>query len=128
METRHMSQCWKLSLVALCAACATEKPLYTWGSYQQVIYDSYQRSSSGPANAIGRLEKDIPNFGRSLKGAPPGFHAQLGFLHHQVGNMAEARKNFETEKRLFPVSSKLMDRLLNPGKKVSPESKKGGKS
>ncbi len=116
-----------LALALLCGACATEKPLYTWGNYESVIYDSYQKSGS-PNNAIGKLEKDAANHGKSLKGAPPGYHAHLGFLHYQMGNQPEARKHFEKEKVLFPMSSKLMDRLINPALNRKTKSSKGDKS
>lgn len=118
-----------LGALALGAACATEKPLYTWGSYQTVIYNSYQNSAS-PNSAIGLLEKDAANFSLSQKGAPPGYHAQLGFLYHQMNNASEARKHFEMEKRLFPESKQLMDRLLNPAlnRKTKTATKEGQKS
>jgi hypothetical protein len=45
------------------------------------------------------------------KPIPPGFHAHLGNLYFQLGKIDLARQEFETEKRLFPESTALVNRM-----------------
>ena len=116
-----------VAALAICGACATEKPLYTWDNYEETVYSSYNGKKS-PVDAIGKLEKDAARFSTSLKGAPPGYHAHLGFLYHQVGDVRKAHENFELERSKYPDSAKLMNRLLNPALNKKQSAKKAGKS
>ena len=43
---------------------------------------------------------------------PPGLHAQLGYVHYQMGNVREAVTEFGLEKLLFPESAVFMDRMI----------------
>src|SRR3712207_6270804 len=92
-------------------ACGS-KPIYYWGDYEQVVYESTTApGKTSPEKHIERLERD---FGKAQKkGLPvnPGFHAQLGLLYLESGNVQEARKNFNAEMTKFPESAVLMKRF-----------------
>jgi hypothetical protein len=61
---------------------------------------------------IQRLSTQVEK--TTVKGArvPPGLHAHLGYLCSLAGDNSAAAAHFEAEKRLFPESARLMDRLL----------------
>jgi hypothetical protein len=42
----------------------------------------------------------------------PGLHAQLGLAYYQLGKIEEAKREFATEKALFPESGVFVDRML----------------
>jgi hypothetical protein len=44
---------------------------------------------------------------------PPGYHAHLGYLYYQSGKADQALQSFETEKQLFPESTRFMDLLIS---------------
>lgn len=98
--------------VGVLSGCASPT-IYHWGSYEDIIYDSYQNSvSTPPSKQIETMEADIQRAkGRGLP-VPPGFHAHLGYLYSELGNTQEAAKHFSIEKKNFPSSAKLMDRFL----------------
>jgi hypothetical protein len=102
-----------LAAVAL-AACATKQPpLYTWGSYEDVIYVSYaQPGRMSPEDQIQTLEKDYQEARAANRRMPPGWHAHLGYLYYQTGKVDQARQELLTEKADFPESTVFMDRLL----------------
>jgi hypothetical protein len=101
-----------LGLVALLTGCAAPT-LYSWGHYEAVVYATYAKPGAvPPERQIELLEQDYQRARSENKLAPPGFHAQLGYLYYQIGRLDEARREFETEKARFPESAVFMDRLL----------------
>lgn len=95
------------------AGCQSNQRYY-WGSYEDLVYVSFSEPGKlSPAEQIKVMEEDLRYADEHSKPVPPGFHAHLGYLYSKVGNKEAARANFETEKRLFPESAVLMDRLLN---------------
>ena len=101
-------------VAALTAACATQTPpLYYWGGYEQQIYAMYSNpGKSSPEEQLAKLEADFEKARAKNLPVPPGYHAQVGFLHFQLGKADQALKSFETEVALFPESKVYMDRLI----------------
>ena len=104
---------------ATLTGCAGRTPrIYEWGSYQEQVYEYYKSQDTSPNKQIAALEADVEKIRATGKTPPPGFHAHLGLMYAQSGNSAQARREFETEKTLFPESATFMDFLLrNPKKK-----------
>lgn len=101
--------CAALLVVAGCAS--NEK--YYWGHYENLVYVNYANPGSlSPAQQAQTMEEDMQKAKDAGKPVPPGFHAQLGYLYYQLGKTDAARVEFEAEKRQFPESSVLMDRML----------------
>ena len=106
---------------AVLAGCAAQPPprtLYTWGSYEELIYASHAApGKAAPAQQVEILEKDYQVARAANKRMPPGWHAHLGYLYYQLGKPEQARQELLTEKAEFPESQVFMDRLLaNLGK------------
>jgi len=99
--------------VALLAGCQTARPLYFWGNYEGDLYKAYSKPGAiPPQEAIARLEEDIAKAAAAGLPPNPGLHAQLGYYHLESGDVDAARAAFEAEKRLFPESAVLMDRMI----------------
>jgi hypothetical protein len=95
------------------AGCAAPRTLYTWGSYEELIYVSYAAPEKIPAETqVATLEQDYQQARATNKRMPPGWHAHLGYLYYQLGKPDEARRELQTEKAEFPESTVFMDRLL----------------
>lgn len=105
--------------VSLLAGCATAPPtIYSWGSYEQVIYASYHSPQDEPAEKqVEILEKDYQLARSTNKRVPPGWHAHLGTLYYQLGRVDQAQQELLTEKAEFPESAVFVDRLLGNLKK-----------
>ncbi len=103
-----------LMLGAALVGCATPpKPMYAWGSYEQLIYSNHATPGAGDAQSqIASLEKDYQAARGANQRLPPGWHAQLGYLYYQIGKSDQARQEFMTEKAEFPESAVFVDRLI----------------
>ncbi|MFZ4524708.1 MAG: DUF4810 domain-containing protein [Chlorobium sp.] len=103
-----------LLVILLMQGCAASKPtLYSWGNYEQLIYQGYANPGKiSPEEQILKLEADAQIAKSSNKALPPGFHAQIGRLYFQTGKLDQARQAFTTEEELFPESKPFMDRLI----------------
>jgi hypothetical protein len=94
-------------------ACASKPTLYSWGQYENTVYSSYADPGKVPVEKqIEQLEKDYQRARSENKPVPPGWHAHLGYLYFQIGKLDQAKSQFETEKKTFPESTVLMNRLL----------------
>ena len=101
-----------LMVVGLLAGCAP-RTMYSWGSYEYLVYASYaEPGKATPEIQVTKLEADYQKARAASKPVPPGFHAHLGHLYFQLGKLEQARQEFETEKALFPESGVFIDRLL----------------
>ncbi|MDB2705810.1 DUF4810 domain-containing protein, partial [Pseudomonadota bacterium] len=47
------------------------------------------------------------------KKTPPGIYAHLGFMYAILGNVENSTASFAEEKRHFPESSVLIDKMMN---------------
>jgi hypothetical protein len=108
-----------LGAAACLSACVTPpKPLYAWGSYEELIYTAHATPGAGDAQTqVTALEKDYQVARSTNQPLPPGWHAHLGYLYFQLGKTDQALQEFNTEKVQFPESKVLMDRLIAKVKK-----------
>jgi len=98
-------------LIVVLSGCATKPPnMYSWGSYEPQVYAHF-KSTASPEQQIAALEKNLPSSSNNIS-LPPGYHAHLGMLYGEVGRMDDMKKEFETEKTLFPESTPFMDFML----------------
>lgn len=97
----------------LCVGCATTPSLYQWEDYQPQVYKYLKDEGKSKEEQIIILEKGLQKIQATGKTPPPGYHAHLGLLYYEVGRGAEAVQQFQTEKALFPESTKYMNFLLN---------------
>ena len=99
--------------LSLFAGCKTQT-LYHWGNYESMLYAQY--SSPGKLTALDQLQlmqEDQAKAEAANRALPPGFFAQLGRIHVELGQVDEARAAFEREKAVFPESAPLMDRFIS---------------
>jgi hypothetical protein len=98
--------------LALVAGCSTApKPLYHWGEYQRMVYDSLNGDAS-PQEQLAQMQKQVDKAKEAGAALPPGFRAHLGLLYVKLGRYAEARQMMEEEKAAFPESAHYMDFVL----------------
>lgn len=97
----------------LLAGCQTARPLYYWGHYEPLSYQSYVAPEKATAQLqIEKLKEDLEKAKAANLTPHPGLHAHLGYLYAQTGRMDLAQAEFVTEKTLFPESAVFMDRML----------------
>ena len=103
----------------LLAGCVTPpQTVYTWGSYEELIYAAYLSPQDMPAEKqIELLEKDYQVARSTNHRVPPGWHAHLAALYYQVGRVDQAHQELLTEKAEFPESATFVDRLIGNLKK-----------
>lgn len=111
-----MNICIKVALMtisAVLAACQTNSQLYYWGSYEEQLYNQFNKPGKAPPELqIDKLSEDIERAENSGKKIAPGVHAHLGLMYAAVGNMAAAEAAFNNEKKLYPESAVLLDGML----------------
>jgi hypothetical protein len=104
---------WVIAGTLMLAGCAAPRPLYTWGSYEELIYANYATPGKlAPQDEVNALEKDYQQARAANMRMPPGWHAHLGCLYYELGQRDQARQELLTEKAEFPESKVFMDRLL----------------
>lgn len=103
---------WPLALCVLLAGCSSPT-IYTWGSYENLLYASYKAPGKVPAEKqVEKLEEDYQKARSNNKRMPPGWHAHLGYLYFHLGKLDQAKQEFVTEKAEFPESAVFIDRFL----------------
>ena len=96
----------------LAIGCAN-KSLYYWGNYESVVYKSFSKPGEMPSER--QIEIFLADFERAQAAnmaMPPGWHANLGVLYFETGQLDLAHKQLTTEKKLFPESKVFVDNLL----------------
>jgi hypothetical protein len=107
-----------LALVSTLGACAAKAPpLYSWQGYQANL-DAYFRGTSLSPDAQAQLmEQDLQKIQGSGSAVPPGYHAHLGLLYAERGDLDKFAQQVQLEKNKFPESQPFMDFLLRNFKK-----------
>jgi len=106
------------SAVALAGCVTAPKPMYGWGSYEELVYASYLSPQDVPAEKqVEILEKDYQVARSTNQRLPPGWHAHLATLYYHLGKVDQARQELLTEKAEFPESARFVDRLIDNLKK-----------
>lgn len=102
-----------IASVALTACVTPEPPLYRWGDYENIVYQSYRSpGESDPFNDSVKLEEDMARTQAEGQAVPPGVRVHLGYLYFNQGRSDEARALFEQEREVFPESAVFVDGLL----------------
>lgn len=97
----------------LMAGCATNKDIYYWGEYEQLIYDAYMKpGSADTATQIEKLNADIQKAAATGKKVPPGIYAHLGFLYAMEGKDSQSKAAFKQEQTLYPESNTLIEGMM----------------
>jgi len=106
-------------LVLAAAACKSgPPPLYSWGSYQDVLYESSVRAGdTTDAQHLRTLEDEVAEMRQAGKRPGPGIQAHIGWLHLRSGDTGGAASWFALEKQDFPESAQYLDALLGGGAK-----------
>jgi hypothetical protein len=98
---------------ALLAGCVAQRPLYQWGSYEDLIYQAWREPGSVPAEKQVELMQRDYQQGQALHlRMPPGWHAHLGVLYYGIGKQDEALRELQVEKTEFPESAAFVDGLV----------------
>jgi len=102
-----------LSFTFLLAACAGERELYRWGSYEDCVRETCRDPSGAQAvDRIRRLAADIERAKAEGLAVGPGWHAQLGYLCALTGKHESAALEFAAEREVYPESAVFVDGLL----------------
>ena len=100
----------------LIIGCASNNNLYDWGNYDQSLFNHYKNPDK-PDAFLESLEliidKNAKKTGSFKKPLGPGIYAEYGYLLFERGRYAEAKECFIAEKKLYPESSKLMNRMIS---------------
>lgn len=100
-----------LAVLAFGAGCA--EPRYHWGAYEDLLYRMNANPGEAPPQAqIDRLSRDVEEARAAGKPVPPGVHAHLAYMMILGGNGAGAAGHLEMERRLYPESAVMVDRML----------------
>ncbi|MBZ2170561.1 DUF4810 domain-containing protein [Nitratidesulfovibrio sp. SRB-5] len=117
--TRRPLRTVQLALLAaavciLCTGCAKRADsMYCMDNYSSTLYACRKNPAQEQQDKHVKAMEDIvaKSEQRNLR-VPPGIFAELGYVHLKAGQMAEARKYFEAENRLYPESKVFTTRLL----------------
>ncbi len=90
--------------------CASPS-LYQWGSYEQMLYQSYKDSTKTEALRKG-LETQIGSLEQSGLRVAPGLYAELGTLFLQSGDKRKAIELYKKERQTWPESNGLMSAMI----------------
>ncbi len=105
-----------VALAALCGplvGCVTAPPpLYAWGDFSRVQYETLKSDGASPVQHIDTLRAQALKAQAEGQALPPGFRAHQGMLALVTDDAASARQFFEQEKAVFPESAPYMDRLI----------------
>lgn len=95
------------------AACgSSHQSLYYWSNYGDNVYHYLTSENDSINEQISQMEQYFADVARKKQAIAPGAHAHMGLLLLKVGQINDARQQFEQEKQLFPESSQFMDFLL----------------
>ncbi len=110
--------CALLILIFL-QGCETTGPLYYWGSYEQLLYDMYNKPGKAPPGVqIEKLTRDISKAESRGLAIGPGIYAHLGYMYAIQGNIGKAEQAFNNEVILYPESKTLIEGMLTRARKA----------
>jgi hypothetical protein len=98
-------------LVALAMAGCANQSLYSWGNYEQMLYQSYKDPTKTQELKVA-LEAHIASADQSSQRVPPGIYAELGTLYLQDGATDKAVAMYKREREAWPESKGLMDVMI----------------
>lgn len=107
---------YMLSLLSafLVTGCATDKEIYYWGEYEELIHDAYVKpGSADPQTQIEKLSADLQKAEAMGKKTAPGIYAHLGYLYAIQGKDSQSKSAFMEELALYPESSVFINGMMN---------------
>ena len=117
MRSRRPVVAAAIGCVLLCVAAAAggcgPKTYYDWGSYEQSVQHLY--SPQAEATVIQDRQNLIEEVHKTETGGkkvPPGKYAQIGYLCYLTGDKRAAASYFDSEKKAYPESTKLMNDMI----------------
>ncbi|MCF6281248.1 MAG: DUF4810 domain-containing protein [Candidatus Polarisedimenticolaceae bacterium] len=113
-----------LLIATLMSGCATNKEIYYWGEYENLIHDSYiNPGSADPQTQIEKLNTDLQKAEALGKRIAPGIYAHLGFLYAMQGKESQSKSAFMEEQALYPESTTFISGMMERAERHE-ESKK----
>lgn len=95
--------------ILLLGGCAPQG-LFYWGDYESSLYQRYVEQN--PSQAEAYLKQTIAEAERANYRIPPGVYADYGYLLYRRDEKRAAIAYFGKEKKLYPESTLLMDKLI----------------
>jgi hypothetical protein len=93
------------------SGCAHRTGLYTWGGYDDLLYNAYKDPSSASAMK-SQLEANVAYVEGHHERVAPGLYAEIGTLYLSTGDKANAARFFHLESEHWPESRPFMERLI----------------
>lgn len=112
-----------LPLILLVSGCASSG-LYEWGKYDESLYNYYKNPENEEKLflSLEKVIKDVSNKSNSFqKPIAPGLYAEYGYLLLERGRYKDAITAFKEEKKTYPESSLLMDKMIKSASQQSKE-------
>jgi len=100
----------------LLSGCAYRAPIYQWGGYDALLYQSYKNPEKAVEFRVG-LEKHIALMEQTKLVVAPGLYAELGTMYLQEGDPKKAVEMYTKERDTWPESKGLMDALIKTTEK-----------
>lgn len=100
-------------------ACATQNTMYRWGGYDETLYQHYKNPQDRD-EFVAKLSGIIEAAEKSGGVVPPGCYAEYGWALYEGGRTTEAVGYFEKEKKQWPESGQLMDKLIRNAARARP--------
>lgn len=108
----HFKHGLLLLLVIFFSGCAVPQKMYYWGDYSKTSYQMKKHPSEQTSLEHQQsLENIIAESAKNNLRVPPGVYAELGYVYFRQNRKDEAIRYFESERKLYPESSLLMERL-----------------
>jgi hypothetical protein len=105
--------------------CASNNETFYWGDYENTLYERYVKNENGEIEA--ELKSTLNNAEQQQKRVAPGIYADYGFILYKRGDKQGAINAFNTESRLYPESTALMNKLIEKIQQHSQATSKGAK-
>ena len=107
-----------LLAAAALAGCAAQ-PMYQWGNYDGLLYQSYKEPGQ-TAELQHKLEEHIAVLEGRHERVAPGLYAEVGTLYLQKGDGNTAKLWFTKERNTWPESRTLMDSMIQHATPTQP--------
>ena len=118
MTFKLIRQAALLAIVTTLAACATKSPtLYSWEGYQANLDAYFRPGNLSIDTQTQKMEQDLQKIRFAGLSVPPGYHAHLGLLYGEQGDLDKFAQQVALEKSKFPESQTFMDFLVRNFKK-----------
>lgn len=100
-------------ITILTQACSSEKPLYTWGNYENSSYGYLKKKDAKAEKALIEEYKKVTAKQKGSRAvAPPGMNADYGFILLQAGDNAAGRALLRKEIAIYPEAEVFINRIL----------------